>query len=116
MLSGTGDSGASLGLSVAAGSSGSATVAAGATASLAIGGAGMSGTASLTCTGAPAGATCSVPATVTISASAPSNFTLLRMANALNRSVPAFREAQRLLENEESVLGRVVRRANRPLT
>ena len=40
--------------------------------------------------------------------------TLLRMANALNRSVPAFREAQRLLENEESALGRVVRRANRP--
>lgn len=42
--------------------------------------------------------------------------TLLRMANALNRSVPAFREAQRLLENEESALGRVVRRANRPQT
>jgi hypothetical protein len=42
--------------------------------------------------------------------------TLLRMANALNRSVPAFREAQRLLENEESVLGRVVRRANRSET
>jgi hypothetical protein len=38
--------------------------------------------------------------------------TLLRMANSLNRSVPAFKEAQRLLENEESVLGRVVRRAN----
>lgn len=37
---------------------------------------------------------------------------LLRMANALNRSVPAFREAQRLLENEESVLGQVVRRAS----
>ena len=42
--------------------------------------------------------------------------TLLRMANALNRSVPAFREAQRLLENEESVLGRVVRRAHGPQT
>jgi hypothetical protein len=39
--------------------------------------------------------------------------TLLRIANALNRSVQTFREAQRLLENEESVLGRVVRRANR---
>jgi hypothetical protein len=37
---------------------------------------------------------------------------LLRMANALNRSVPAFREAQRLLENEKSVLGQVVRRAS----
>jgi hypothetical protein len=42
--------------------------------------------------------------------------TLLRIANALNRSVPAFREAQRLLEDEESVLGRVVQRANRPQT
>jgi hypothetical protein len=42
--------------------------------------------------------------------------TLLRMANALNRSVPTFGEAQRLLENEESVLGRVVRRASRPET
>jgi len=37
---------------------------------------------------------------------------LLQMANSLNRSVPDFREAQRLLENEESLLGRVVRRAN----
>ena len=37
---------------------------------------------------------------------------LLRVTISLNRSVPAFREAQRLLENEESVLGRVVRRAN----
>jgi hypothetical protein len=37
---------------------------------------------------------------------------LLRMASALNRSVPSFREAQRLLENEESVLGQVVRRAS----
>jgi hypothetical protein len=42
--------------------------------------------------------------------------TLLRMANALNRSVSAFTEAQRLLEDEQSVLGRVVRRANGPET
>lgn len=35
---------------------------------------------------------------------------LLRWAKALNRSVPAFTEAQRLLEGEESVNGRVVRR------
>ena len=44
--------------------SASATVAAGQTAtySLSIGGAGLSGTSSLTCTGAPLGATCSVPA------------------------------------------------------
>jgi len=37
--------------------------------------------------------------------------TLLQMANWLNRSVPSFREAQKLLEHEESVLGCVVRRA-----
>ena len=40
--------------------------------------------------------------------------TLLRMANFLNRSVRAFRAAQRLLENDESVLDRVIRQANRP--
>ena len=39
--------------------------------------------------------------------------TLLRMANWLNRSVSAFREAQRLLENEDSLIGRMIRRANR---
>jgi len=37
--------------------------------------------------------------------------TLLRWANMLNRSVPAFTEAQRLLENEDSVIGRVIRRS-----
>ena len=37
-----------------------------ATYSLSIGGTGMSGTASLTCTGAPAGATCTVPPTIAI--------------------------------------------------
>ena len=42
--------------------------------------------------------------------------TLLRMADSFNRSVPAFREAQRLLENEESVLGRVIRRASHSQT
>ena len=36
---------------------------------------------------------------------------LLVWANVLNRSVPAFSDAQRLLEGEESVIGRVVRRA-----
>jgi hypothetical protein len=36
---------------------------------------------------------------------------LLRWARELNRSVPAFEEAKRLLENEESVIGRVIRRA-----
>jgi hypothetical protein len=36
--------------------------------------------------------------------------TLLVWANVLNRSVPAFTDAQRLLEGEESVIGRVIRR------
>jgi hypothetical protein len=35
---------------------------------------------------------------------------LLRLARALNRSVPAFQEAQRLLEDENSIVGRVIRR------
>jgi hypothetical protein len=36
---------------------------------------------------------------------------LLVWANILNRSVPTFAEAQRLLEAEDSVLGRVIRNA-----
>jgi len=39
--------------------------------------------------------------------------TLLRWANTLNRSVPAFTEAQNLLEHEDSVIGRVIRCAKR---
>lgn len=41
---------------------------------------------------------------------------LLRWANTLNASVPAFAQAQALLETEESVLGRVIRlsRVNQP--
>jgi hypothetical protein len=35
---------------------------------------------------------------------------LLRWANALNSSDPAFAQAQRLLEGEESLIGRVIRR------
>lgn len=38
---------------------------------------------------------------------------LLRWANALNRSVPAFQDAQNLLEGEDSVIGHVIRRAKR---
>jgi len=38
---------------------------------------------------------------------------LLRWANTLNGSVPAFAEAQKFLENDDSVIGRVVRRAKR---
>jgi hypothetical protein len=41
--------------------------------SLSIGGAGMSGGATLTCTGAPKGATCSVPSTVAVSGTVASN-------------------------------------------
>lgn len=53
-----------------------ATVAAGKTATytLLIGGAGMSGTATLACTGAPTGATCTVPGSVTVSATKASTF------------------------------------------
>lgn len=74
-LTGTGGA-SSLGLGVASGGTASATVAAGSAASyaLTIGGAGMSGTASLACTGAPIGATCSVPASVTLSATTASTF------------------------------------------
>ena len=39
--------------------------------------------------------------------------TLLMWANALNRSLPAFAEAQNLLESEDSVIGRVIRRSKR---
>lgn len=43
--------------------------------------------------------------------------TLLVCADVLNRSVPAFAEAERLLENEESVSGQVIRvpRIGRPI-
>jgi hypothetical protein len=37
--------------------------------------------------------------------------TLLRLANTLNRSVPPFTEAQKLLEDEDSIIGRVIRRS-----
>jgi hypothetical protein len=68
-LTGTGVS-LGLGLDVAPGGSKFLTVTAGTIAkySLSIGGAGISGTASLSCTGAPAGANCSVPVSVAISA------------------------------------------------
>ena len=74
-LSGTGANGA-LGLTVAAGASSSATVAAGNTAvyMLVIGGVGIGGTASLSCTGAPQGVTCTVPVSEMVSASTQANF------------------------------------------
>ena len=86
---------ASLGLVVPSGDPSSATVAAGQTASyiLSIGGYGMSGTASLSCSGAPAGATCSVPASQPFSATVPTTFhvnvtTTARTTGALR--VPSF--------------------------
>jgi Abnormal spindle-like microcephaly-assoc'd, ASPM-SPD-2-Hydin len=65
-----------IGLGAPTGDSTSATVTAGSTATygLSIGGAGISGTASLSCTGAPTGAACSVPNSVTLSATTPSTF------------------------------------------
>jgi hypothetical protein len=74
-LNGTGTAPPSIGLGVPSGGSNSATVTAGQTATytLSIGGAGMSRSATLTCTGAPQGAKCSVPATVTVSGTAASN-------------------------------------------
>jgi len=94
-LTGTGAS-PGIGLGLPTGGSGSATVAAGATAdyTLSIGGAGVAGTASLTCTGAPTGADCSAPATVNISSTSASSFnvsvtTTSRTMAALHS--PAFR-------------------------
>jgi hypothetical protein len=40
--------------------------------------------------------------------------TLLCWANTLNRSDPAFSEAQQMIEDEDSVLGRVIRRTKTP--
>ena len=64
----------SIRLAIASGSSGSATVQAGHTASYNLTIAGINGTASLSCTGAPTGATCSVPASINVSASSSTPF------------------------------------------
>jgi hypothetical protein len=68
----------SLGLGVPYGDPNSATVAAGQTANytLSIGGEGMSGTASLSCTGTPAGSTCSLPSSLVFNATTPTTFTI----------------------------------------
>ncbi len=86
---------ASLGLGVPYGDSNSATIAAGQTASytLSIGGEGMSGTASLSCTGVPASASCSLPGSLAFNATTPTTFTIkvattARVTSALPR--PAF--------------------------
>jgi hypothetical protein len=82
--------GVSLGLSVASGASSSATVAAGTTAkySLSIGGDGMSGTASLSCTGAPQGATCNVPSPIAVSATQATAFTVSVTTPAPQSALP----------------------------
>jgi hypothetical protein len=67
-----------LGLGVPSGNSSSATIVAGQTATytLSIGGAGLSGTATLSCTGSPTGANCSVPASEPFSSTVPATFNL----------------------------------------
>ena len=89
-LSGTGGN-ASLGLGMATGSSSSATFNAGAnvTFTLSIGGQGVAGTASLTCTGAPAAATCTVLGTTSLSATTASTFNAMVTTTA--RTQVAFR-------------------------
>jgi hypothetical protein len=68
----------SIKLGIPPGGSNSATVAPGGTATytLSIGGGGMSGTALLTCTGTPMGATCTVPSSVNVSDAQASTFTV----------------------------------------
>lgn len=84
-----------LGLVVPLGGSSSATVSAGQAASyaLSIGGAGMSTVASLSCTGAPKGANCSVPTSESVSATVLATFnvsvtTTLRTAASIPSTVP----------------------------
>jgi hypothetical protein len=76
IISMTGTGIAAIGIGVAPASPPVALIVAGSTASysLTIGGEGLSGTASLSCTGAPAGATCSVPPTVSVSATSATTF------------------------------------------
>jgi hypothetical protein len=80
-----------LGLGVPSGDSSSATIVAGQTATytLSIGGAGLSGTASLSCTGSPAGANCSVPASEPFSSTVPATFNL--SVSTTSRTVGALR-------------------------
>ena len=80
-----------LGLGVPSGDSSSATIVAGQTATytLSIGGAGLSGTASLSCTGSPAGANCSVPASEPFSSTVPATFKL--SVTTTSRTVGALR-------------------------
>ena len=67
---------ANIQLAVASGGSASATVQAGSTASYSLTITGLNGTASLSCSGAPPDATCSVPASMNVSASSSTPFTV----------------------------------------
>jgi hypothetical protein len=94
-LSGTAQD-ASLGLTVPSGSSSTQTISAGATATynLSIGGEGLSGTATFTCTGAPTAATCTPPDSMTLSTSSTTAFkvtvtTTGRMASSLGTDLSA---------------------------
>ncbi len=86
------------GVGLTAGSnSTTATISPGQTASytLSIGGAGMSGAATLACSGAPQGATCSVPGSVTVNGASPSTVnvsvsTTARSAAAIDRPTTHF--------------------------
>jgi hypothetical protein len=75
-LSGTGTGAGTLGFGIPSGGSSSETVSAGGTAkyALSIGGAGMGGQTSITCSGAPTGAACTVtPSSLNVSATSPSS-------------------------------------------
>ena len=82
---------ATLALGVFPGDTNSATVVAGQTAAytLSLGGGGMSGSATLTCTGAPAHATCSVPANQTFDATVVTPFSVT--VKTTSRTVAALR-------------------------
>ena len=93
----TGTGAVSLGLSIPSGGTNSATVNAGSTAkyTLSIGGGGLSGTAILTCAGAPTGATCSLPDSLNVSDTNASDFTVTisttaKSSAAMQRRSPTF--------------------------
>lgn len=89
-ISGTG---IDFGLAVSSGGSASQTVAAGTTATynLVIGGAGFGGTATITCSGAPKGATCSAPANATLNATSTSPLTISITTTSRTSEALAFR-------------------------
>lgn len=90
--------GQGIGLGIPEGGTSSNTVTAGgaATYTLAIGGAGASGTATLSCAGAPTGATCSLPSNVTVDANTASSFkvTVTTTARANAMFIPTLRRLQ----------------------